>query len=268
MGILDDLREETVRRKEHDKEERSKRQTLEDVYRQEILPQMQRIYAYLDELTGHLNYIKPQITVSCYDAEVRGLGDLQQLDYKVGTDGRGGIGKLDELVDVALSFSCLGEGEVKYDLEGGDRIERECHQLHTQGMKFDVVRHANADGANPRGSFVAQRKVPIQVRFTVDNEAARIVLAILNFDGLETRRFTLQPAQIDDAFLDDFGKYILRKDNRFMVFDLSEEHRQEIRRKLMEDRQAREREAGASAGTERGGSKSAPLIGLFRKRRS
>jgi len=267
MGILDDLREEAERRKGHESDAKAKQKTLDDVYRQDLLPRMQRIYAYLEEMVGHLNYIKPQITVSAYDAEVKGLGDLDQLDYKVSSDGRGGIGNVDELVDVALSFSCEGEGEARYDLEGGHRIEGECHKLHMQGMRFDVIRHAERGSVIPRATFVVQRKVPIQIRFTVDKEAGQIHLAILNVDRLETRKMTLTPAQINGGFLEELGKYVLRKDNRFMVIDLSEEHRQEIRRRLMEDQGASERGAKARSGTARGADKGGSLLGLFRKNR-
>ena len=65
--------------------------------------------------------------------------------------------------------------------------------------------------------------VQIFIDHEVDIDAGVINLTVRNFDGLHTDHFAINPEVINTGYLDELGKYILRRESNLFRLEISEE---------------------------------------------
>ncbi len=66
MGILDQLRKEADQKKSSEQQEIDQNKLCEQNYKAEILPKMQEIFSYMQELVKYLNYLEVPVQVEDY----------------------------------------------------------------------------------------------------------------------------------------------------------------------------------------------------------
>lgn len=238
MGLLDQLREEATKKQEEQRYQESVQRSKEDIYQYQLLPAMQQIYTYFKEVTEYLNILNEPIKIEDYSKNYPQFGCLVQTDYKLMTDKHGGVTKFDQLQQIMLRFYCVNPEEPYFTLEVFS--QREIEQL----IKFFSARKVPYEWkreSNPASKSIAlfkfERKIPVVLKFVVDMEQSLIELRIdnhLNFDSFK-RNYSAE--DIDEAFLDSLGNYLLRKNNQFIQFDISEEERIAIRERLLQHQQ-------------------------------
>ncbi|MDF1581820.1 MAG: hypothetical protein RQ733_06585 [Methyloprofundus sp.] len=224
-------------RKEADQKKISEQQTVDQhalrakLYKTQVLPKMQQIFKYLQELVAHLNYLEVPIQVENYSDRFLRLGTLMQKDYKINTDGYGGFSDFDKLVQINLTFYCVAAGEFEYSVQTKSAIEQENAFLHAKRIASKMYRLGGI-GGEESARFVVTRKIPVRVRFEVDYEQSQIKVMVNNHTNFSTYAEMWQPEAIDDARLDSLARYLLRKDSEFISLDISDEYRDKLRNKL------------------------------------
>lgn len=270
MGLIDELRSEVDKQKDREQKEKERHAAAIAFYEAEIQPRMQAAERYLGELTAHLNYLNADIVVSDYLAYHEELDGLRQQDYKLKTS------TSDSGQRVSLFFMCQGEGDFCYQVEGKLKIEHEVDRLYSKSLHYECNRSLRSDDPIPRATFIIKREVP--VRFTFDADAMRpsIDLVILNFEEIGLKRYRLRPEQLTEELLEEMGKMILRKGHAFLRHEIPDEHREQIRARLLEEQQQREqelveieaREAAEAATRQPGPGVLGRVRGLFSKDKS
>ena len=86
--------------------------------------------------------------------------------------------------------------------------------------------------------FTVETKVPVAFNFELSEDKSTINLSIRNFEGLGTHLYRFQPEQIDEQFLDQMGRYLLRADNHFVRLEISDDERQKLRQRLSGEHEA------------------------------
>ena len=104
---LDELRQETNLKKVHDDIQKTREQVWQQNYTDLVLPKMQFIYYYLKEVVDHLKFIDHKVSINDYSQRFPKFETLKQRNYKISTDGRGGIGNIDKLREIDISFYLL-----------------------------------------------------------------------------------------------------------------------------------------------------------------
>ncbi len=173
MGILDQLRKQAGQKKSSEQQQLDQKQQREQAYKQQILPKMQELFKYLQELVEHLNYLEIPVQVENYSARFPQLGVLAQKHYKISTDGYGGFADIAKLMQINVTFFCEGDGNLQYVVHGKSAIEKEIAYLHIKNL---TAKSQKMPGINNEeaAKFLVKRLIPVRLRFEVDYDASLI----------------------------------------------------------------------------------------------
>ncbi len=229
MGILDQLREEANKIQSEHQHDADLQKQKEHNYQFIILPKLQHLFSYFKELLDYLEIIKEPVKIAHYSDRYSHLGSLIQQNYRLSTDKHGGIANFDKLTEVNLRFNCVSE------IPG----EEFRHDQHLGNTKAGAV------------TFTIQKNIPVLFRFSLDFDNSRIVLNIENHENFEQRTQYIRPEQIDDNYLDKLARYILRKDVDFLRMDIDDAYREQLRRKIKEQKNKHAEELKAALEKER-----------------
>jgi hypothetical protein len=242
MGVLEQLRQEANQKKSAEQQEVDLVQQREQLYQTQILPKMQEVLKYLQELVEHLNYLEVPIQVENYSAKYPKLGALAQKHYKINTDGYGGFVALDKLQHINMTFYCEGTGELQHMVHGKAAIEQEVAFLHNKRLTSKINRTAKNINGEEAANFSILRKIPVRVRFVVDYEQSRIKLLINNYEDFSVFAKSYAAEDINSEFLDELARYLLRQDNNFIKLEITDEYRENLRKKLQTIKQVEQHE--------------------------
>jgi len=231
MGILEQLRTEAAKKQRDQFSQKELDQQLAANYRRDILPRMQQAFRFMKELIDHLNFLEHAIEVENYSDLYPQFGRLKQTNYKINTDGIMGFTDINKLMQINVSYSCVGEGEFYLPREGNGAIEREISFLHEKKLNFDWKPLPMRE-SRVCTQFRIQRSVPVFLRFEVDYQQSKIKLQIRNHFNFDVFDKVFLPEEINDELLDEVARFMLRKDHDFIRLSISSEHLQDIRQRL------------------------------------
>ncbi|MDD5272732.1 MAG: hypothetical protein PHU14_08450 [Methylovulum sp.] len=223
MNILDELRQKAEDKKRALHEHNAYESHLEQVYQQVLLPKMQFLYDSFRELIEYLNFLDEPVVVRNYARRYPHFGTLVQKNYKINTDGRMGMADYHRLMQINVSFLCEAEGNFSYSMSPKNAVDREYAFLFERGLRFQQKNYG-MDAA----MFIVERRIPVHFRVMVDYKNSRLKVAIFNHDNFQVSQKYFAPEQLDDEFLDALLSYFMRRDNRFIRADISEEDRAAI----------------------------------------
>jgi len=236
MGLLDELRQESESVKDRESAEKERAKKLNEIYDTEVIPKIEMIYRYLQELEEHLNYLKPDIPV---DYEMPGFGmmeDLKQCEYGMEK------GRREVLKQVPFKFVCKSNGNVNFRVDGVKKLNGIMQELDRAGIRFTCKKIRSGNNDVVGGDLEVVPAIPVTFMFEGDLELSGINLTISNYDNLFTTTTFLKPEQITDEFLDELGKYILRKPSIFLKSTIDDEKRAQIQNMVREAEMRRQKE--------------------------
>ena len=229
MGVLEELRQQTNLKKVHDDVQKTREQIWQQNYINIVLPKMQQIYYYFKEVIDHLQFVDHKIDIKDYSERYPKFETLTQQNYRISTDGRGGIGSVDKLKEIDISFYLIGEGEFSYIIKHKPKIEIEAEFLRSCRVPYHWLTHTRGEDTDV-GTFKVKRKVPVLFKIAVDYENAKIVITANNHEDLSSFKKTYNPDHINEEFLNDLARYILREDREFILLEISNEQKQFIKK--------------------------------------
>lgn len=232
MGLLDDLRQQADSIRDSEANKKAQQEQLEAWSKAKVRPKLTHIYTYLNELIGHLEVVQPDTAVAY---PLKGYGTLENLNqghYKLTTDSRDEVGR------VTLAFTCVGNGDVSFNVEGKPQVGRLREFLNSCKMPFTSREYRDDRHNLVSALFNVEAKVPVLFNFELADDKKTINLTIRNFEGLGTHLYRLQPEMIDEQLLDQMGRYLLRADNHFIRLDITDEDREKLRQRLTGEQEA------------------------------
>ncbi|MBF0265550.1 MAG: hypothetical protein HQL46_09785 [Gammaproteobacteria bacterium] len=233
MGLLDELKQESEKKKESLLKDQNQEQLLLSNYQQQLLPKLQFIYHYFKELMEYLEILQEPITIESYTKRIPGFDNLKQGEYKLSTDKHGGIAKFNELKEINLRFYCTGDGYSNFDVFSQPEVEQLVKFLNAKKVPFEWQRENNPAG-KAVANFNIQLKIPVIVKFEVDIPNSLIKLTIFNHFNFDLTQRTYQADEINDELMDQIGKFLLRKSDDFVKMEITDEHREVIKKNLEE----------------------------------
>lgn len=231
MSIIDELRNKANEKKEAQQQQESLEQLLASNYKHLLLPKMQQIFTYLNEVVKHLNFVAEPILVKDYSHRYPQLGDLQQQNYRINTDGYGGLADFNRLMQINLTFFLKAEGSFSYDIEGKRIIEQEISFLHSRDMPFEWRNKVGKTGIRT-ATFIVQRRIPVRFRIEVLYDKSELLITIDNHDDFSKYVKHFEPESVTENLLEHMVSYLLRRDHDFIRLDISEQHKEHIRNNL------------------------------------
>ena len=225
MGLLDDLRNQAQTKKAADEEEAARKADREQYYQDKILPRMIKAYQFFNEFVEHLNYINLETIVN-YPLLPDGRPQpLRQEAYTVVIDSSKALKRIDFTMEGVL------DTPVQYEIFGKDAVHK-----HADRIERYSFRHERKDRKDPTSLEVVSAKftllgpLPLKVTVEADIAQSQIIVTIRNFNEPGFTKYNLTVEQFSDEFLDQLGKFVLRKEDR--LFGKSEELSEDAKKKL------------------------------------
>lgn len=243
MGLLDELRNQSDNQRAAEEAEAAGIANREQYYEQQILPRMVKAYQFFKELVEHLNYINLDTMVN-YPIMADGhFKPLRQQDYKVVIDSSKTLKQID------VTFQCVLDSPVSYEMYHPDGIRNTTERLDRYYIKYERKDKKNQQMQVILSRFTVEGPLPLKVGLAVDVEKSEIKLLLRNFVEPGTEQHILKAEQLDEAFLDRLGKYILRQERHLFgatatasTTTISDDARERIRQQVLAEQQQREQE--------------------------
>jgi len=204
MGVLDDLKKEAQALAAKKAREASEQGAALERAREHLEPRMQALLKYFTELKTHLELVNREILASY---EIRGVGRVDALvqgDYRVATERPDRIQR--------FGFRCVCAKDAAFQVNQSDVAAVSAYRdyLRDNGLQAKV-----RDTGRGSALFMVQAAVPVLVEFSADYERVAIRLRVRNLTSLGVTRHTLTLDEVDERFMDELARAILRVENRF-----------------------------------------------------
>jgi len=226
MGLLDDLRKQSTDLKKSRADDAAQQAELQAFYKANIHPAMTAIYTHINELVEHLNYVKPEINVP-YTLTASGIKkNLKQHSYKITTDSS------ELMKQIILIFYCTDEEPIEFAAENKKNVEKHIEFLQRHKLQYTSQQYKDDNHEVSYANFKLDSKVKITILIEGDIQNSCIHLKFNNFQDLGLLKRDIKAEQVNEDFLDDMGKYLIRESFNFMKLDLSSKDRQKIQQKI------------------------------------
>lgn len=232
MGVLDQFKNESSGKSEQ--ESVTEQQKLEYEYQTHLLPKMQKTYLFFKEIVDHLNYLEKPIEIEEYSHDYPQMGVLKQVNYKINTDGYSGLADFNRIMQINITFTCQGDGDFSYSLEGKAHVEEAVSFLHARNIPFVWNQYVAAKGVDA-ATFTITRKIPVRFRFEVDYPQSKIRLLINNHENFNVYSKTFEASAINELLLDEVIRFMLRQDGDFIRLDIISQDKLRIQKKAEEE---------------------------------
>ena len=193
---------------------------------------MEILYAGLTRLAEGFERLDPEVRASYELDEVGILPDLRQGGYTVHTEDP-------VLPRFVLELRCEGSHTLRHVVAKVGEREQLRQRLEELGLRFSID-----DIGTWRFGFSIAPFVPVRLEFTPAPNGKFIQLTVFNLNRLGTELFSIQAGQVCDDLINEMGKLILRRENRFAQMCggwVSEEARERLRRRVQHRKLERER---------------------------
>lgn len=226
MGILDDLKKEADKVRLDKEREEARLLELERIYQEGILPAMLKIHKYLIELLDQLSAVTWTINSDFYFPGLGNIENLQQKNYTISIDSQRNPKY------IALRFECISPEEKRYKLANKEALNEASAFLQLHKVRFTdwAVRGGNQELLG----YMLEARLSLKacILFEVDLENENILVTTINFQTSLEKSFSSHYSVINDAWLDQLGRYILRKENSFGQLDMTEAERERLKQLL------------------------------------
>lgn len=229
MSLLDELKKQAEAKQSQEQIDRRRQAELEARSREEVQPKLTQIYTYLRELLQQVEILQAEVTAD-YQLKAYGkLANLRQEGYELRADSR------DHMTNLTLGFYCVGDEQIKFEVETRQQVEQQKDYFKQHDLAFTSRDFRDERHNITHAQFIFEPRIHVLLDFQLSRDLGTITLTVRNYDDLGTHRYQLEPSRMDEKFLDELGKYILRRDNSFLKLDISENFRENLRQRLASD---------------------------------
>lgn len=236
MGILTDLKKEAEALQQMRKLQSLAQEEKEQSVRETLSPSLCAMRDYLKDLVEQLGVVDTATFASLPFKDFGQLTNLKQEGYELVSEG------VDTPTSVSLYFTLRSNEKYQFDIPAPDNLQQKLEEFKAFGIKIRHAELVKTKQNGQRARIVLNGYVPVEITFKPDYDAGVIALAIRNFDQLGTRYYKLNPEQIDDEFLDEFSKYLLRMDNKFLKHEVSTAYRKRLRQRIAEEQAVKQQQ--------------------------
>jgi hypothetical protein len=225
MGILDDLKKEAEGKKVQEEQDALVQEDRERYMREVLDPAMRGLFNFSHDLAKQLNYVNPDITAHYRIPGVRNVQDFKQGEYFVEDYHEGTF---------TFRFVCSNNQKYRIQTNTDADLERIKDFLWRRGLRYQA-REFFDSSYNKAGEFHVEGRVQVDLEFVTRVDSQSIELKISNYGDFETLTVSIDPADVDERFHDELGRFVMRQPGRLLdynKFRFTDEQRQQLREQL------------------------------------
>jgi hypothetical protein len=257
MALLDDLKKQAQQKQSQGTLDSSKTLRGEEVNWHLIAPKLFTLRQYLKELVETLNSLEPDddhIFTLTKDVTFR---KLKKRNFKFNPD------QQKDGRSFTVRYELTGEHNQRLSVGNDVMINKIRTLLKDLATKFDETN----DGAN-RSAFVIKPLFTTRIKCEASLPDRMINLTIENFSAPGAQQIRIKPETINEEFMDEFAKFILGHQNKFMElagYTMPEELRRQLQEKLSQGKQAKAAPEEAAKAETRLESTASRLKNIFKR---
>jgi hypothetical protein len=202
MKILDELKRESERLRNDQQQASGGTTGLQDYHSLSLVNGLMEIHAYLHDLIAQLNMVRPDVRHDYQISDFGAMKDLQQGDYKLLCE------STYHKESVCIQYSLQNDDKLEFEVKSRKDDTNGLESLKNQGLLANFA-------PNTADKIVIQGFVPVRLDFESQFEDSTIIITTRNLHKLGAHRYMLSPEVIDEDLLDELGKLILSRENRF-----------------------------------------------------
>lgn len=208
-SLLDQLKAQADQRQQEQHSAQAARNSIHEALDQAL----KHVFFYLHDVVQQLNIIKPNVPRDFLLVEkfvFRQLGWTEGfVDYRSQSQSAGALVEL-----VSFSYRLNSKQNLLIERDGPS-IDRFRTVLFDYGLPFNCKEYRNERRHLERADFHVRGEIAVSARWRADFDKGVLILETRNLERLGAAIFTLRPAAVDQALLDDFGRLVLGQPNRF-----------------------------------------------------
>jgi len=236
MSYLEQLKDEAqARQKQEQAQELLRKQQQaqrEKLFRTQVKPALEQLRRYLREMIEQLNILKLDTRASYkikgYDDSI---DDFQQQDYRVllideleaikSTTLYPHLKKRADSIDtsdnIILRCKCKAPYKLRIKKHKKREVALQKEYFVKHHIRFTCDEETDANFHFIAALFIVELVIFVEFEFVSHFETSTIDLTVTNFTELGQKFYTLQPKEINNQWLDELAKYILREPNNLLV---------------------------------------------------
>ncbi|UCE88581.1 MAG: hypothetical protein JSW10_09595, partial [Pseudomonadota bacterium] len=201
MGILETLKKRAQELRDNHEQASDRPLDLEAYNRAAVVASLRRVHDFLHDMVEQLYLLERDITVDYLLLGVGELSGLTQGGYELYSKTRGEM-------EVGLCYSLASDKEYRFEFDDAEMVKGLEEDLKTCGLIPRV--DWSAEGEREHNVLTLKGEIPISLLFRENFDDASVDLAIANYMGPGHSEYRLKPDQINEAFLEELGKFVLR----------------------------------------------------------
>ena len=227
MSYLDALRQASEQQKAAEIAENARLEKLHARFHQEVKPALEKLYAGLNELVQHLNYLK---TTTPVEYRIKGcqqpvelaqqgyiltiFRDLQLLNQR---NYKNKAADVTKDADFSLCFKAIGQKSIRFEKIQALETQLQRDYLEEFNLEFKLKEALDQQGNVLKTLFLVEPVIPMEFRFSNDLENSVIDLSITNFTELGQKIYLIKPEEVTSAFVDELAKYLNRQPSKLAL---------------------------------------------------
>ena len=208
-SLLDQLRQQAASRQR----EINSAEVERTVINETIDNALQQLFSFLHELVQQLNIVRPEVPRRYLLIDRYEIGEMHWqdgfADYRTQPQSAGAMVEL-----VTFTYQ-LSAPEIINIGRDALVVERFRTLLFDYGLQASCKEIRNERRYIERAEFSVKSQLSVSARWRADFSQGRIILETRNLERLGNINYIVRPEQIDQGFLDEFGRMVLGHPNRF-----------------------------------------------------
>ncbi len=239
MGLLDDLKAQAEHRNKPAGEQPAA-PGAEEFYRAQVKQRMIMAKDFFTQLFNQLNEMNLVIQAKYPLLPEGKTVTLQQQGYKAYSD------DIPNPRLVTFGFNCILTSPTTYDVRGLGPALAQGELLERFQFKYVKLEARDQNQLVIGARFKLEGPLPVKCALQFDEAKLIIKILLTNFIGPGTSQYNLNPEQLNEAFLDHLGKYLIRKEAKLFQEEISDDAKAMLRKKMQQEQLQREAELRAA----------------------
>ena len=235
MSLLDELQEQA-------RELKDKRDVAAVLGRAEnalseerLRPRMQAAYRYFQTLIESVRVIEPAISMQCGLPGFGVVGNLKPDNYRIWLD------TPDEISTFSFGYDCVSTSRVECQLN--DKVAEQVRKTLADENIRCTIQNCRAGVLR----LILTPRIPVRFELHADPAHELVRLRVRNLESLGTVEYTYSPERVTEELLEELGKRILNRPNRFKTLSgdvIESASRDALKSEIARDQRRKKAELG------------------------
>jgi hypothetical protein len=241
MGLLDELQSEVDKIRAREREYDAELEAQEVFYAEHLQQVMLQASDYCSKLVESLQIVAPEVRPAYPLNPLLEEGViLDQSDYSFRCDNHATPRQLD------IYCCCTLMEPHEFFLQGKDAVLKHTKVLDSYHFPYHRKNHLDEQHRMSDATFILEGPLKVQIRILACPPDRCIYIELWNVEDQPHKRYRFAPSRLQEELLDRLARVLVREETRLVAVALSDDFRDDLRRRLEHDKRREEEDLAAA----------------------